>query len=174
MSGVIICGLNGSGKSTLGKELARLLNYKLIDVEDYYFVSNNLNYKYDDCRSKKEVRDLILKDISENENFVMTSVIGNYGDEIISKYTCAVMINIPLEISLQRVKKRSYEQFGNRILLGGDLYEKEKHFLDMVALKSNEDIEKWVSTLDCPVIKVDGTKTISHNSKLIINKLLKM
>ena len=35
------------------------------------------------------------------------------------------MINIPIEISLQRVKKRSYEQFGDRMLLGGDLYKKE-------------------------------------------------
>lgn len=172
MSGIIICGLNGSGKSTLGKELSKLLNYKLIDVEDYYFIQNNLNYKYDYCRSKNEVIDLILKDINQNENFIMTSVIGNYGDEIISKYTCAIMINIPLEVGLQRVKKRAYEQFGDRMLLGGDLYEKEKHFFDMVALKSNEDIEQWVSTLSCPIIKVDGTKTISYNSKLIINKLL--
>lgn len=84
------------------------------------------------------------------------------------------MINIPIEISLQRVKKRSYEQFGDRMLLGGDLYKKEKHFFDMIALKSNDDIEKWVNTLDCPVIKIYGTKSIAYNSELISNKLLKI
>lgn len=173
-NGIIICGLNGSGKSTLGKELAKLLNYKFIDVEDYYFIKNNSNYKYDYSRSKDEVITLLLQDINKNENFVMTSVIGNYGGEIISKYTCAIMINIPIEIGLKRIKKRAYEQFGNRILLGGDLYEKEKHFFDMVALKSNKDIEKWVNTLDCPIIKVDGTKTIAHNLEFIINKLSKI
>lgn len=104
-NGIIICGLNGSGKSTLGKELAKLLNYKFIDVEDYYFIKNNSNYKYDYSRSKSEVIALLLQDINKNKNFVMTSVIGNYGDEIISKYTCAIMINIPIEISLKRVKK---------------------------------------------------------------------
>lgn len=46
-----------------------------------------------------------IQDINKNENFVMTSVIGNYGNEIISKYTCAIMINVPIEISLKRIKK---------------------------------------------------------------------
>lgn len=174
MSGILICGLNGSGKSTLGKELAKLLNYKFIDVEDYYFTKNPSTYKYDHSRSKDDVINLILEDINKNEDFIMTSVIGNYGDKIISKYTCIVMINIPIEISLERVKKRSYEQFGKRMLFGGDLYEKEKHFFDMVALKSNEDIEKWVNTINCPVIKIDGTETISHNVNNIINKLSSM
>lgn len=104
-NGIIICGLNGSGKSTLGKKLAKLLNYKFIDVEDYYFIKHNLNYKYDYSRSKNEVITLLLRDINKNENFVMTSVIGNYGDEIISKYTCAIMINVPIEISFKKIKK---------------------------------------------------------------------
>lgn len=171
MSGIIICGLNGSGKSTLGRELANLLNYKLMDVEDYYFSRNDSNYKYDDSRSKSEVITLLLEDINKNENFILTSFIGDYGDIIMSKYTCVIMINVPKEVSMKRVKKRAYEQFGDRILLGGDLYEKEKNFFDIVALKSNEDIEKWVNTLKCPVIKVDGTKTTSYNVELIISKL---
>lgn len=33
-NGIIIIGLNGSGKSTVCRELARRLNYKLMDVED--------------------------------------------------------------------------------------------------------------------------------------------
>lgn len=174
MSGIIICGLNGSGKSTLGREIAKLLHYKFIDVEDYYFIKNNANYKYDDSRSKDEVITLLLEDLNKNKDFIMTSVIGDYGDEIISKYTCAIMIKVPTEISIKRVKKRSYEQFGNRMLWGGDVYEKEKHFFDMVALKSNEDIEKWVHTLNCPIIKIDGTKTIDYNIQLLMNMLSKL
>ncbi len=174
MSGIIICGLNGSGKSTLGKELARLLDYKLIDVEDYYFSKSNSNYKYNSSRTKNEVIKLILEDINKNENFVMTSVMGDYGDNIVSKYTCAIMINISKEESFERVKKRSYEQYGDRILLGGDLYDTEMHFFEKVKLKSNDNIEKWVNTLECPIIKIDGTTSISDNIKFIIDKLSNM
>lgn len=35
------------------------------------------------------------------------------------------------EIRIQRVKSRSFQKFGKRILLGGDLYEKEKQFFDI-------------------------------------------
>lgn len=174
MSGIIICGLNGSGKSTLGKELARVLNYKFIDVEDYYFIENNSDYKYDLARSKNEVIKLILEDINKYGNFVMTAVMGNYGDDIISKYTCAIMIYISREESLKRIKKRSYEQFGDRILLGGDLYDREMSFFENAKLKSNEKIENWVHTLNCPVIKIDGTNPVSYNIKFIIDKLSKM
>lgn len=174
MSGIIICGLNGSGKSTLGKELARLLDYKLIDVEDYYFIKSDSNYKYNSSHTKNEVIKLILEDINKNENFVMTSVIGDYGDNIISKYSCAIMIYISKEESLKRVKKRSYEQYGDRVLLGGDLYDREMQFFEKVKLKSNDNIEKWVNTLECPIIKIDGTKSISYNIKFIIDKLSNM
>lgn len=35
--GILIFGANGSGKSTLGRELARVLNYTYMDIEDYHF-----------------------------------------------------------------------------------------------------------------------------------------
>lgn len=171
MSGIIICGLNGSGKSTLGRELAKKLDYKLIDVEDYYFTNNDSNYKYDSSRTKDEVIKLILDDINKNKNFVMTAVKGDYGNDIISKYTCAVMIDISKEESIRRVKDRSYKQYGDRILFGGDLYERENQFFDKVKSKSSEDIENWVNTLGCPIIRIDGTKPTSYNAKYIIDKL---
>ncbi|MBR6741473.1 MAG: AAA family ATPase, partial [Clostridia bacterium] len=34
--GICICGLNGSGKTTLASALAKKLNFKHMDVEDYY------------------------------------------------------------------------------------------------------------------------------------------
>ncbi|MDD4036084.1 MAG: AAA family ATPase [Bacilli bacterium] len=170
-SGIIICGGNGSGKSTLGKELSKSLNYKFMDVEDYYFPKTDFDYKYDYSLSKNEVVELLLKDMKQNEKFVMAAVIGDYGDEVIFHYTFAVIIDVPEKIRLERVKKRSFEKFGDRILQGGDLYEKENQFFDMVASKSNNFVEIWVNTLNCPVVRVDGTKPISYNVKLIIKEL---
>ncbi|MCL2859367.1 MAG: AAA family ATPase [Oscillospiraceae bacterium] len=171
-TGIILCGGNGSGKSTIGKELAESLNYKLMDVEDYYFPKKDSDFKYDYPIPKNEVIELLLKDMKENEKFVMTSVTGNYGDEITSQYTFVVIIDVPKDIRLERVRKRSFEKFGDRILLGGDLHEKEKKFFDMVASRPDDIIETWVNTLNCPVVRIDGTKPVSYNVKLIISKLL--
>lgn len=90
-SGIIICGNNGSGKSTLGKELAKSLNYKLMDIEDYYFPNNDSDYKYDYQLLKTEVVKALLKDMKDNEKFVMTAVTGNYGEKVTSQYTFAVL-----------------------------------------------------------------------------------
>jgi len=37
MNGILLFGANGSGKTTLGRELARILNFKHIDHENYAF-----------------------------------------------------------------------------------------------------------------------------------------
>ena len=42
--GIIVCGANGSGKSTFGRELARALRYRYMDIEDYYFKESAVPY----------------------------------------------------------------------------------------------------------------------------------
>ena len=42
--GIIVFGANGSGKSTLGRELARVLNFAHLDIEDYYFEQSEIPY----------------------------------------------------------------------------------------------------------------------------------
>lgn len=63
MSGIIICGGNVSGKTTLGRELAKALFYKHMDIEDYYFLDAPVPYSK--SRSREEVCDLILQDIKK-------------------------------------------------------------------------------------------------------------
>lgn len=42
--GIIVFGANGSGKSTFGHELASILNFKHMDIEDYYFEKTEIPY----------------------------------------------------------------------------------------------------------------------------------
>ncbi len=51
---IIICGGNGAGKSTLGKALADKLNYKFMDIEDYYFLKSESGYPSDTARTREE------------------------------------------------------------------------------------------------------------------------
>ena len=94
-SRIIVCGANGSGKSTFGRELAKSLNYKFMDIEDYYFPKKESDYKYDYPLSKQEVIELLLKDMGANDNFVMAAVTADYGKEVVSHYTLAIIIEVP-------------------------------------------------------------------------------
>ena len=168
---IIICGGNGAGKSTLGKALADKLNYKFMDIEDYYFPKSESDYPYDAARTRAEVSTLLLKDMKKYPNFILASVKGDYGEEVISLFTYAVWINVPGDIRLERVRERSFQKFGDRILPDGDLYEKEKNFFEMVQNRSEQDVEDWLKSTRIPVIQVDGTNTVSQNIEIIIDKI---
>lgn len=169
--GIIVCGCNGSGKSTLGKELAKKLNYKFIDIEDMYFPLSDTDYTYDSVRSRDEVESILIDEVKKYDNFVLAAVKGNYGKELTKLYKYAVFIKVPKEIRLNRIKNRSFQKFGNRILPGGDLYERENHFFNMAASRTQQDVEEWLKSINCPVICVNGEKDISENVKFIINEL---
>ena len=100
-------------------------------------------------------------------NLIVASVKGNYGKEVESLFTCAVLISVSKEIRLQRVRSRSYQKFGDRMLQGGDLYEKENRFFDMVEKRSEEDVIEWLNSVDIPIIRVDGNQTIERNVQTI-------
>jgi adenylate kinase family enzyme len=162
----MVFGLNGSGKSTLARVLASELDFKYMDIEDYVFIESEIPYTQQ--LSREEYLYLMRKDIFENKNFVLSAVKGNFGDEIISLYSLGVFIDVPYEIRIERVKKRMLENFGDRVKSGGDMYESEMKFLEFVKSRLIEDVISWSESVDCPVIKVDGTKTIQENVRFII------
>ncbi|MDE5858801.1 MAG: AAA family ATPase [Oscillospiraceae bacterium] len=163
--GIIICGANGSGKTTLGKALAAVLSFKHMDIEDYYFLDSDMPYSR--SRLCDEMLTLMLDDIEKYGRFVLTAVNGDFGVEITSQYKMAVYLSAPLELRMERIKRRSFEKFGERMLKGGDMFEQENNFFEFAATRSMEKTKKWLDTLHCPVIYADGTKDIADNVKMI-------
>ena len=170
-TGIIVCGLNGCGKSTLGIALAKAIGFYFIDVENLFFSKYNVLEPYAKPRAREEVEKLLLAEVNEHENFVFASVKGNYGAEVTAMYKYAVLIEVPEELRSQRVRKRSFQRFGKRMLAGGDLYEQEERFFRMAKERSEDYVEKWVDTLECPVIRIDGTKSIEENVDYIIRQI---
>lgn len=170
-TGIIVCGCNGSGKSTLGKELAKKLNYRFIDIEDVYFSPSDTDYAYASSHSRDEVESILIDEVKKYDNFVFAAVKGNYGKELTALYKYAVFIKAPQEIRLDRIKDRSFQKFENRMLPGGDLFERENQFFSMAASRTEKEVEEWLESINCPVICVDGEKDISENVKFIIKEL---
>lgn len=166
--GIIICGLNGSGKSTLGKILAEKLHFHFIDIENLYFPKTNSNYIYASPRTREDVAERLLCEIRTHENFILASVKGDYGEELYSLFQHVILLDVPRDIRLQRVKERSFQKFGCRMLSGGDLFEQEEKFFRFVESRNEGTVEEWVKLLKCPIIRIDGTKPIDENTDFII------
>ena len=170
-TGILVCGLNGSGKSTLGKALAKKLHFHFIDNEDLYFPKTDPNYIYASPRTREEVEKLLWSEIRAHENFVFTSVKGDYGETIYPFFQYAVFLDVSKDIRIQRVRNRSFQKFGKRMLIGGDLHEQEESFFDFVKSRSENTVEDWVRSLRCPVVRIDGTKPVEENAELVIGQL---
>ncbi len=166
--GIIIFGANGSGKTTLGRELAHNLGFKHIDHEDYAFSESNIPYA--NPRLKEEYIDLMLTDIEKYDGFVISSVIGDFGLDIVSRYDLAVFLSAPDELRMERIKQREIERFGNRVLKGGDMYEQQEKFHDFVASRPLSRIEKWAESLTCPVVRVNGADDFRINATYIAER----
>ncbi|MDR0948105.1 MAG: hypothetical protein LBM69_01150 [Lachnospiraceae bacterium] len=151
-------GLNGSGKSTVGAALAERLGYKHMDIEDYVFEPSDVTYA--NPRSHEECIRLMLADVEKYPKFVFSAVGGNFGEEITSRFALAVWLDVPHNVRMERIRQRTFNKFGDRILEGGDLYEQEQKFFDFVANRSLSSVEQFANTLTCPVMKVDGTKAV--------------
>ena len=165
INGIIIMGLNGSGKSTICRELAELLNYKSIDVEDYYFLDSDIPYTK--SRNRQEVSQLMFNDISFYNNYVLASVGCNWDFEIVSTYRLAVLLYAPLQVRLERIRQREAIRFGDRVLDGGDMYESQKRFHDMVSSRSPEDIKQQAYSLTCPILEINALLPVKEIIRLI-------
>ena len=170
-TGIVVCGMNGAGKSTLGKALAGKLNFHFIDNEDLVFPKTDANDPYARERTREEAKRRLLLEIGAHEDFVFACVRNSYGEEIDRFFAHAVLIDVPKDVRLQRVRDRSFRRFGDRMMPGGDLHEREEAFFELVKSRPEGMAEAWARTLKCPVIRVDGTRDVRENVALIVGRL---
>lgn len=148
--------------------MARKLNIKHLDVEDYYFEESEIPFSRP--RLKETVIELMLVDIEEIEAFVLSGVTGDYSDKISSMYRLGAFLSVPTDIRLERIGHRSIERYGARVLAGGDMYKKEKDFLNFVGSRNHSIIDEYAKTLACLILHLDGIKAIQENVRLVIER----
>lgn len=169
--GILICGHNGVGKSTIGRILADRLSYQFIDNEDLYFQKNDKSYMFSNPRSKDEVIHLLEEKIESNDKFVFAAVKGDYGDKLLAKLDYAILVEVPKETRMERVKARSAQKFGDRMLDNGDLSSKENSWFEKVNSRPEDFVTKWIEILDCPIIRIDGAAPVEENVEYLLSIL---
>ena len=169
--GILICGLNGTGKSTLGRMLALRLGYAFIDNEELYFPKTDSAYLFSGPRSKEEAVRLLEEKIAGNTRFVFAAVRGDYGSLLTDRLDHIVLLDVPKQIRSLRVRSRSFQRFGKRMLPGGDLYAREAEWFALTDSRPEDYVTRWLETVDCPVIRIDGTRPPEENTACLVSLL---
>lgn len=171
--GIIIFGSAGSGKTTLGKLLAKELGYPYYDLDDYIW-KKDTEKPYTVMYSKEEKIQRLMHDISRADHFVMGGSMRSFNKPFIPFFELAVHLTASIEIRRKRLLKRSQEEFGDRVLSGGDLYEKNKAFIknaenyDFDGAPSYKNHKEWADSLPCNVLNLDGENQVKENIRKII------
>lgn len=120
---IIISGASATGKTTLAKELAKLLKYKHMDLDDYYY-RKDTKIPFTEYHPREEIRERVMNDIIAYPNFIMSGTIGSILSDLVNPLIdLAVLLFVPVEIRLERARAREFAWFGERILQGGDMHE---------------------------------------------------
>ena len=58
-------------------------------------------------------------------------------------------------------------RWGNRVTEGGDMYEQQKSFRELIAGFTDEKVKDSINKIGCEVIELDGTLPVQRNTEII-------
>lgn len=172
-----IYGASGSGTTTLGKRIESELGFKLLDTDDYYWMPTNPPFTEKRIPSERVKR--MKREIESVDNTVISGSLVDWGDELIPYFTLAIRIVADTELRIERLKIREREEFGNRIDIGGDMYEDHMAFLEYaraydsgdLSMRSKAKHDEWQKLLQCEILTVDGSNTFGFDMDVIKKKM---
>jgi adenylate kinase family enzyme len=177
--GIIIFGSQGAGKTTLGKLVSKELGYQYFDIDDYIWRTDT-EKPYTAMYSREEKINRLMNDIVKTNYFVMAGSMDSFNQPFVPLFDLAVHLTASFEIREKRLMKRAQNKFGNRILVGGDLYEENRKFIksaenyDYDGSPSYKVHKIWADSLPCKVLKLDGENSLKENMLKIIKEYKKI
>lgn len=175
MAVISLCGFMGAGKTTIGKNLARYMGYKFIDLDWYLeekFGESVANYfdKYGEASFREqEVLALmeIITDYKDSKGLVLAlgggALTNVQSANVIKESTVCVYLNCDNKTLLKRLLKSDTE----RPLLAGKSVSDLEQFIE---LKKLEREGAYMSSSKIVVDIIEGDKIVDILDK-IFNKL---
>jgi len=175
-----IFGASGSGVTTTGKALAQKLKLTYFDSDDYFWLKTEPPFT--EKQNREERNYLIAQDLNNTESWVLGGSIIQWGDNIFPTFDLIIFLYLPRNIRIDRLKKREYERYGDRIFTDPD---KVKHFEDFlkwandyddnsgIATRTLQAHENWLKNIDSPILKIIGDLTTDERIELITTRLSK-
>jgi adenylate kinase family enzyme len=159
-----IFGPSGSGTSTLGRALAKKLDYRFLDTDDFYWLPTDPPFHMK--RAIPDRLNLLTREL-ETPGWVLSGSLSGWGDPLVPFFDLVVFLYTPPEIRLARLRARERDRYGPaRLEAGGDLHEKHVEFLDWAAryetagleIRSLFRHEQWLDELKTKtrLLRLDG------------------
>jgi adenylate kinase family enzyme len=166
-------GASGSGVTTLGAAIGERFGHSLLDVDDYFWEPTNPPF-----RNIREVtaRQRMLADaLDARSRWVLAGSLCGWGDIFIPRFEVAVFLRIPRELRMARIMARERQRYGDAIEEGGVMRTAHLEFIEWAnnydsaeeSMRSLRLHEKWMATLPCRCIRLEGDLTTEERLSLL-------
>lgn len=173
-----IFGASGSGVTTLGEGLAGVLKVPYFDSDDYFW--EKTDPPFTSRRNARERNQMIRNELLMNNDWILGGSIIDWGNNVFPDFDLVVFLYLPCNIRIERLKRRELERYGDVIHSTSTRREQFERFIDWAADYDNNSgvanrtlyaHEKWLSTLNLPILRLSGDLTMQERISLTIDKL---
>ena len=165
---VHIFGASGSGTTSLARALSAAHGHRHLDTDDFYWLPTDPPYRQ---VRPVDARLCLLQDsLAGARSWVLSGSLCGWGDPVIGLFDLAVLLLVPTEVRLARLRAREIERYGaEAIALGGPLRSAHVEFLDWAGrydaggpeMRSRAMHEAWVAALPCPTLRLEGDRAVA-------------
>jgi adenylate kinase family enzyme len=162
-----VMGASGTGTTTLGRALADALALPHHDTDDYFWQPTDPPY-----RVRRELSDrlrLMQEMFLDRAGWVLSGSVESWGESVSPLFDLVVFVLVPTEVRLKRLRDREARHFGlDAVAPGGWRHQETEDFIEWASHyddgtregRHRASHERWLATLKCPVLRVDGTLPI--------------
>ncbi|ADO77926.1 AAA family ATPase [Halanaerobium praevalens] len=177
-----ILGPSGSGTTTIAHQLSQEYDLAHFDADDYFWKKTEPPYQ--NLRSIAARQTMLKKDLANKSAWIISGSFCGWGDIFKDQFDLVIYLWSPINTRLKRLKSRERKRFGSAVLPGGKMFRRHQQFLDSAArydydqseVRNKRSHQEWMQSLNCPVLKIEGEKSIKETVEIIkskINELVK-
>lgn len=164
-----VTGASGSGVTTIGRALANALALPHHDADDYYWLPTIPPYQVK--RPAQDRLRLMHEVFLPRSDWVLSGSVDGWGNELADAFDLVVFVSTPTAIRLARLRDREARHFGAEATAeGGWRHPETEKFVDWASHyddgaregRNRARHEAWLSTLRCPVVRVDGSHLLEE------------
>jgi adenylate kinase family enzyme len=175
---ILVFGAAGSGSTTVARAIACQYGFHHIEVDEALFEPSDPPFLV--RRSDVETNAIVAKQLANHKSCVISGSIIGWGESFKSQIDLVVFLHLPVEIRIDRIRRREQKRFGTRVAAGGDMYLQHLAFLDWVRayetgeanVRSLKQHRAWLSDISKPIVTITEPLSVDDILKQIKGYLM--
>ena len=164
-----IFGASGSGTTSLASTIAEKHGHRFLDTDDFFWAPTNPPYQ--EKRPRDERLAMLRQALLNSVPWVLSGSLCGWGDPLIPNFDLVVFLLIPTPVRLARLRAREIARYGHQAIApGGELHQAHVDFLEWASrydtggleMRSRALHEAWLAALPCPVLRLEGDRSVGE------------